>query len=49
MVGSVKDKIMGLIIANIVKNHRKPTPVNNIHGGQKKLRKPKIKNNQRTK
>lgn len=43
MVGSFKDKIIGLFIANIVKNHRKPTPVNSIYGGQKKPRKPKMK------
>ena len=49
MVGSFKDKIIGLFIANIVKNHRKPTPVNSIYGGQKKPRKPKIKNSQKTK
>ena len=38
----VNNKIMSLFKTNITKNYSKPTGVNNVYGGWKKLRKPKI-------
>ena len=34
MMGLVKDKIMSLFKANTIKNYSKPTPFNNMYGGQ---------------
>ena len=43
MLGDAKDKIMGLFKTNTTGDCIKPTHVNNVYGGEKKPRKPKIK------
>ena len=46
---AVKDKIMSFFTTNTTKKHYKPTLANDVYEGRKKLRKPKIENNQKTK
>ena len=41
-MGGVKDKIMSLFKTNTSKDYSKSACVNNVNGGGKKLRKPKI-------
>ena len=42
-MGSVEDNIMSLFKTNTTEDFSKPTSVNNVYGGVKKQRKPKIK------
>ena len=43
-MGGVEDKTMTRFKTNTTENYSKPTRVNNVYRGQKKLRKPKMKN-----
>ena len=47
-VAGVKDNFMSLFKTNITENYSKPKRVNNVYGGRKKPRKPKIKKTQKT-
>ena len=47
-VDAVKDKIMSLFKTNAIKDYSKPMNTNNVYGGGKKPRKPKIRNKLKT-